>query len=481
MIEPSIFAAVAESAGRGGTPALSAGDRTWSTAELLGGAEVLAARLGRLTLGVTLAAELTHPVAAALVTLATDLAGVRLVHRDPGAPAITTDASGPLVHDGTRSLPAPVETQLPDVCGLPALWFRPGCGDRQPITEDIPAGAQIFLTSGSTGEPTGVVRSARAVLEDARRVADFLGYGPGAPVVCTAPLFHAYGFNYGLIAPLLSGAPVRVLPSRSLPSRWAAAVHTAGAVILIGLPVHYGLLTTDPMAGESAPGLAGLRAGVSAGAPLTPATLARVSEVLPFPLYNCYGSSEAGAVTLTPVTVRESSGFIGAPLPGVDARVDDGELLLRTSSLALGRTGPYGSGSLTPLTDAEGWYHTGDLAEPCGMPGDVADTGLRLCGRTGSVINVAGEKVTPAQVEQLIAGHAGVVEVQVRAEPDATRGQVPVARVVLRPGVGTDELAGWCRERMAPHQVPRRFEVVAGIQHSASGKPLAWSTVTEEP
>ncbi|MEW1661047.1 AMP-binding protein [Streptomyces sp. NPDC093707] len=82
------------------------------------------------------------------------------------------------------------------------------------LASELPADAQVFFTSGSTGTPMAVVRSSAAVLADVRRVADFLGYQPGAPVVCAAPAFHVYGCNYGLIGPLVAGSPARLLPSR---------------------------------------------------------------------------------------------------------------------------------------------------------------------------------------------------------------------------------------------------------------------------
>lgn len=127
----------------------------------------------------------------------------------------------------------------------------------------------MFFTSGSTGVPTAVVRSSAAVLADARRVADFLGYRPDAAVVCAAPTFHAYGFNYGLLGPLVSGAPVRLLPSRCLPSACAAAVRAVDARTLIALPAHYGLLAQGAgRQGTVAQDLARLNAAVSAGAAL---------------------------------------------------------------------------------------------------------------------------------------------------------------------------------------------------------------------
>lgn len=470
----SIFAAVADAAGRQGGVALIAGERAWSAAELLRSAESLAERLAGYGVGTELAASLNDPIATAVVTLAADLAGIRLVHRDPEIPLVQPDI--PWVHDGTRHSPAAGDSRWSDAAETLILWFRRAAADPRKAVNEVPPSTQIFMTSGSTGTPTGVVRSAHAVLEDARRVAEFLGYRPGAPVVCAAPLFHAYGFNYGLIAPLLAQAPVHALPSRSLPSRYAAAVRGIGARTLIALPFHYRVLTNEPRAQE----MVTLHAGVSAGAPLDADTLERADDLLPFPLYNCYGSSEAGAVTLSPVEAGQEHGFIGSPLPGVEARLDNGELLLRSSSLALGRMFGYSAGGLVPLVEANGWYRTGDLADRCAATladpdGAVpAPPRLRLRGRTANVINVAGEKVSPVLVEQTLARYQGIVDVQVRGEADASRGQVPVARVVLRPGTGLDELTAWCRQNLAPQEVPRRFDVVTRIPRSSTGKPLSW-------
>ncbi|MEW2085664.1 fatty acid--CoA ligase family protein [Streptomyces sp. NPDC005283] len=476
MTKPtSIFAALAEAAGHQGGLALIAGERAWSATEMLHNAELLAERLAGYGVGTELAASLNDPVATAVVTLAADLAGIRLTHRDPEIPLAQTAV--PWVHDGSRHTPAAGESRWVDATGTTALWFRRAAADGRKELNEVPPSTQIFMTSGSTGTPTGVVRSADAVMEDAHRVAQFLGYRPGAPVVCAAPLFHAYGFNYGLIAPLLAQAPVHVLPSRSLPSRYAAAVRGIGARTLIALPFHYRVLVNDPRARK----MDSLHAGVSAGAPLDADTLERATDLLPFPLYNCYGSSEAGAVTLSPVEARQEPGFIGSPLPGVEACIDSGELLLRSSSLALGRVADDSPGGLAPLVDTDGWYRTGDLADSCAAapahPDGAVPTPprLRLRGRTTNVINVAGEKVSPALVEQTLARHHAVVDVHVRGEADASRGQVPVARVVLNPGTGVDELTAWCRQNLAPQEVPRRFDVVLRIPRSSTGKPLSWT------
>jgi long-chain acyl-CoA synthetase len=168
-------------------------------------------------------------------------------------------------------------------------------------------------------------------------------------------------------------------------------------------------------------------------------------------------------VTLSPVTGREPSGDVGVPLPGVLARVDGtGELLLRTESLAAGRMV---DGRLEPLPAADGWFRTGDLAE-------LAGPRLRLRGRLADVINVAGRKVAPREVEQVLAAHPAVAEAQVLGVDDPARGRVPLARIVRRHPVTDTELVRWCRGRLAPYQLPHRFEFVSELPRSVAGKLL---------
>ncbi|MFD9595330.1 class I adenylate-forming enzyme family protein [Kitasatospora sp. NPDC059973] len=442
--------------------ALVVNGRVWTYRELLASAERVAAALARRDVpGESVVARTADPAATAVLVLGCDLAGVPLVHRDAAAPG---GAVGPIAQDGPT-----------DHVGGTALSEEPslrltGKG-RSDLPDGVPAGAQVFLTSGSTGVPTGVVRTSAAVLADARRVGGFLGYGPDAPVAVAAPLFHAYGFNYGLIAPLVLGAPVRFCPVRSVPSRLLAAVHGHGARTLIALPFHYALLAQAAAAREGLATPPSLALAVSAGAPLGPGVAAAIAERFTFRLHNCYGSSEAGAVTLAPVSGGEADGWVGVPLPGVAAEVvqsadDDlprGELRLRTTSLAFGRIGPAG---LVPLDlDEEGRYRTGDLALP-----PAAEGALRLAGRIGTLINVAGKKVAPVEIERVLAEHPAVADVRVSASPDRAHGQVPVAEVVLR--APAPELVRWCRDRLAPHQVPRRITEVPSIPRSATGKPI---------
>lgn len=453
----NIYQAVRDGAERPSARALISDGQSWTYGELLDHAERFAERVSGTPVVV---AEVTDPFCTAIVTIGSDLAGVSVVHRDPATPG---SFPGRVVHDARTRQPEDVP-----VVG-DRLWLGPDVA----IPADLPT-AQIFLTSGSTGTPVGVVRTADAVLADGNRVADVLGYAPDAPVVNAAPMFHAYGYNYGLIGPLVRGATVHCCPSRTIPTQLARAVREIGARTLIALPFHYGLVAgaPDTVVTRLFEEFAGLRSAVSAGAPLADGVAAAVLERFAFTLYNCYGSSEAGAVTLTRLTGAEDTSNVGLPLPGVMARVqrlDDlsevGELQLRTTSLAAGRLGPDG---VVPLAGEDGWFATGDLA----VAGSES-TAIRLVGRVTNVINVAGKKVSPAEIEQVLIAHPHIADAQVVAADDPVRGQVPVARIVPRGTADVTELTRWCRDRLAPHQMPRDFELIAEIPRSATGKPLA--------
>jgi acyl-coenzyme A synthetase/AMP-(fatty) acid ligase len=474
---PGLFEEVrAATARRPDVVAFAAGRRAWTVRDLLAAAERLAGHLTRQRrANEPIIAETTGVVATALVTLAGDLAAIPVVHRDPTAAATgdVPDAyAGQVVRDRRAG-------DLPPGAGMwssghgPRLWCH--SQERGRLLDRAPARSQIFLTSGSTGVPAAVVRLPSAIIADARRVGGVLKYGEDA-VVVAAPVFHAYGFNYGLMAPLLYGVTARPCPVRSVPSQLARAARAGGATAMIALPFHYRLLAGSASAATRS-GLAGIRNAVSAGAPLSPGVAAAVARRHAFALHNCYGSSEAGAVTLTRVTGAEPAHDAGPPLPGVSARSDaDGELLLRTDSLAAGYLTPDG---MTALPRAGDWFRTGDLAE---LPEDGR---IRLLGRVDAIINVAGEKVNPAEVERVLAGHPAVAEVLVVAGRDRVRGQIPLARIVLETAGAAQEiqaiqetrvrLVRWARERLSPHQVPREIEFVPELPKTATGKPAGGS------
>jgi acyl-coenzyme A synthetase/AMP-(fatty) acid ligase len=424
-------------------PVLVTRDRAWTGPELVAAAAELAGRLGPVgSPGPPLVVEVAGADTRLLLVLAAELTGRPVLHSDPEAPAgvdgqVVRDKAGPALEITVR-----------------------GPGSRQ-----LPAGAHVFFTSGSTGDPVGVVRPAAAMLADARRVGRRLGYAPGHHVLTCVPLFHSYGFNYGLYAPLLAGATVHQRPPASLPSQLARAVRGRHGVTMIGVPFHFRMLATAPAALD----FAEIAVAVSSAAPLDAPTAEAVATRYAFRFHNAYGSSETGAISLAEVRVPFDPDDVGRPLPGLSARItevpgvpDAGELQLGTDSLSCGYLDPAG---LSPLPGTPEWYPSGDLAT-------LQDGAIQLRGRLRTMINVAGRKISPGTIERALAGHPAIAEVQVTGAADGTRGQVAVARVVTAGHLTEADLLAWCQDRLAAHLVPHRVEFVTGLAKSATGKLL---------
>ena len=138
-------------------------------------------------------------------------------------------------------------------------------------------------------------------------------------------------------------------------------------------------------------------------------------------------------------------------------RIDDeGLICVRGPSVAAGETGP------------DGWLRTRDL-------GRLDDEGyLYVLGRTDDVIVTGGKKVTPDEVEEILLAHPGVADAAVHSREDPDWQQAVIATVVPADGVDVDEaeLRAFCRERLAPHKVPKDFSFVAEIPRNSHGKVL---------
>jgi acyl-coenzyme A synthetase/AMP-(fatty) acid ligase len=349
----------------------------------------------------------------------------------------------------------------------------PGCGHAVTINGNVdcylarrengrgsslPSDSILFQTSGSTAAPRAVVKPVAAVLRDSARIAGSLHGGSSSPdVVCATPVFHSYGFTHGLLAGLLVDAKTTFRPPSSLPQSLAKVTARTGAGTLIALPNHIHMI-----AAAKSLDFTGLTQVVSAGAPLRPEAVTQVRRDHSFHLLNAYGASEVGTMAIASLKETSAPGSIGEPLDGVEVRIGpgDGELLVRNDSFAVGYLA---DGELRPLPTEDGWYRTGDLAER------DAD-GLRITGRLGDVINIAGRKTRRSRLEAVLSTHPHVLEVQVIAANDEFRGEFPVARVVVKPGHARPDIIGWSRDRLDAFEVPRQVEWLDRLPRSATGK-----------
>jgi long-chain acyl-CoA synthetase len=330
--------------------------------------------------------------------------------------------------------------------------------------------ALVQLTSGTTGPPKPVLLRHSAVQTQLERVLATLRGGTGrrpstaAPMPNLVPLsLSLWAGIYNVCFAFLAGAPV-VLLERFEPREFAALVaeHQVRSVVLP--PAAMAMLADD----ASITSLAPLRFVRSITAPLSPFLARRFHDRFGVDVLNSYGQTELGGeiVGWTAADLRDFGatklGAVGRPHPGVELRVVDGELQVRTGA-ALGESA---DGSVDDeRLDADGWFRTGDLAR-------IDEDGFCwIEGRVSEMINRGGLKVFPAAVEEVLRTAPGVRDVAVVGVPDERLGEVPVAFVVGR--FDADALSERCRAELAPYKVPARFVPVDALPRNAVGKVVA--------
>jgi malonyl-CoA/methylmalonyl-CoA synthetase len=160
-----------------------------------------------------------------------------------------------------------------------------------------------------------------------------------------------------------------------------------------------------------------------------------------------------------PYVGERRAGTVGFPLPGVSARIDGGELFIKSPTLFAGY---WRKPEATEAAFADGWFRTGDLAER------AADGYITLRGRKSDLIISGGFNIYPREVEEFLLEQPEIDEAAVVGIPDAVRGELPVAFVVGDFDEG--ELARRCREQLASFKVPRRFIRVDSLPRTPLGK-----------
>jgi fatty-acyl-CoA synthase len=292
------------------------------------------------------------------------------------------------------------------------------------------------------------------------------------------PLFHIFGYVDGPLCTLLGGHR-QVLTETFDPGEALDLVAREGGTMLDGFELHVKALAD---AQEARPrDLSTLRTGIFAGgsASARPVLYRARKALAPLRHVTAYGITEVGAnVAMSDLdaTDEQACETSGRACPGFELRVIDpdtgrdqpagtpGELLVRSRYLMQGY---YRKPEETRrAVDADGWFHTGDMAVL------RADGHMRFVGRYKDMLKVGGENVDPVEVEGHLLRHSAVRQAAVVGVPDARLTEVPVAFVIVQDGaaVGTDDLIGACRGRIASFKVPRHVFVVPELPTTPSGK-----------
>jgi acyl-CoA synthetase (AMP-forming)/AMP-acid ligase II len=343
----------------------------------------------------------------------------------------------------------------------------------EPVEVDRPRQvAALVYTSGTTGNPKGVMLTHRNVLFSATVVS--AQREPTDKAYCVLPISHIVGYSNILIGSLMVGATVQLVP-RFDPAALVAAIANDGITLVFGVPATYQrLLEYKTFAGIDRLPRGKLRRLGAAGAPLDAALKSKIEAEFGLPLSNAYGITEC-APAIAGVRAPRSDDAVGSLIAGIEARLvapggrpvapgEVGELHVRGPNVMRGY---YRAPEATAaVIDADGWFNTGDLAR---FDGDI----LYIVGRTKELIIRSGFNVYPSEVEAVLNEHPAVVQSAVIGRSVPGNEEVE-AYVQLLPGstVTPSDLMAHAARLLTPYKRPSEIIVLDALPAASTGKIL---------
>jgi acyl-CoA synthetase (AMP-forming)/AMP-acid ligase II len=319
----------------------------------------------------------------------------------------------------------------------------------------LPAEARLIkLTSGSTGAPKGIVASEANLEADCRNICATMEIRPDDINLGAIPMSHSYGFS-NLVTPLLMQGTAVVISNDYLPQSIVDYCNRYQVTVVPAVPMVF-----DHLAGVAKGKFNTVRTFLSAGAPLPPSVSRRFRERFGLPVHTFYGCSECGGITYDREGASVERGTVGRAMNGVTLSIERSRLIVRGDNVSLGYL--HDAKTFEPFPRAR--FRADDLAE-IRENGEVA-----LTGRASELINIAGRKVNPREVEQVLIQIDGVQQVKAYGEPAGARGEVVAAAIVARPDVTRDQVREFCRARLSPHKVPRIIKLIDAIPIDDRGK-----------
>ncbi|MEU5977746.1 class I adenylate-forming enzyme family protein [Streptomyces sp. NPDC047315] len=404
-------------------------------------------------------------IADVLATVAVGAVAVPLSHRCTPWQLARLQAQAPLVwlaapDDSPLTLRSPVALR-------PGRTLSRGAGGPRPAFE---AAATAQLTSGTTGSARLALRPAAALLAEAEHYRAALRLRPGAVLLSPVPLHHAYGFGLCALAAPLAGARLHCVDA-GRPRVLLREVAAGDVTLFVGVPPLLRVLAKASRPGQH-PRDARAVGFLSAGMALDEHTAASIATRLGGHVGEVYGTTETGPICVrAPRPWRSGTPTPGVPLPGVTVTLAppadrgagggrSGLVTVVSPSMMLG----YAQGGAIDDSPVLGGFTTGDLGR---WEGDA----LVLQGRLSTCINVAGDKVSPEEVEAVLLAFPQVASCLVAGVADAVLGQ-RISATVTPDSVDLDALDRFCRERLSDSRVPHLYRAVAELATTETGKVI---------
>ncbi|GAN82120.1 cyclohexanecarboxylate-CoA ligase [Acidocella aminolytica] len=341
----------------------------------------------------------------------------------------------------------------------------------RPGGDDI---TQLLFTSGTTGQPKGVMHSANTLISNIQAYAARLHLGANDTILMASPMAHQTGFMYGLMMPIILQARAVLQDIWQAPK--AAEVIRAESVSFTMASTPF-LMDLTHEVEESGKPVPTLRCFLCAGAPIPGPLVAQAQETLGAKIISAWGMTENGAVTLTmPEDDDERAvNTDGKPLPGVKVKILDdtdqpvppgveGRLFVRSCS----NFGGYLKSAHLNAMDEEGWFDSGDIAR-------MDERGyIRIAGRSKDVIIRGGENIPVVEIEALLYQHPAIASVAIVGYDDARMGERACAFVVPHEAHAPPtlrDIADYLRGlQVAIQYVPERLEILEAMPTTPSGK-----------
>ena len=333
--------------------------------------------------------------------------------------------------------------------------------EAEPI-EGVSDPAVVLFTLDGGGDPKGVVRSEAQLAAVATSLGESLSLSADDRILCTAPLYHAYGFDFGLLA-MMAFRSTLLLEEEMVVARLAKLIRDGAAEVFPSTPASYAALARLPTAKRMRRPRARF---ISSGSPLPEAIAEAFHARYGVRPLSCYHSTEAGPVAIdvtgkAPASVGKAFGQVELRVAAADERALPvgvaGPIWVRSGAVARASVPKLGIGFRSlgvPVGRAsgDGWFRTGDL----GFQDRFGR--LVLTGREDDLVKIDGRRVALGEVEGCLEAFAHVRAAQARVEMYDFAGPRVVARVVRDGRCRAEDLIDHCARNLAPYKVPRAIE-----------------------